>query len=76
MAENILTDHVGTDLNRMAGEIEKLLLSLPEGEKKITAQQVAEHIGISKEYNIYELTDALARKDVEKTMRISLISPP
>ena len=71
MAENILTDHVGTDLNRMAGEIEKLLLSLPEGEKKITAQQVAEHIGISKEYNIYELTDALARKDVEKTMRIA-----
>lgn len=71
MAENILADHVGTDLNRMAGEIDKLLLSLQDGESKITSRHVAAHIGISKEYNVYELTDALVRKDVEKAMKIA-----
>lgn len=69
-AESMLTEYVGNNLNRMAGEIDKLLISLPQNQRKITSELVAKHIGISKEYNIFELIDAFAQKDVLKAMTI------
>ena len=61
---------VGTDLNRMAGELEKLIITLPAGQKRITAEQIERNIGISKDYNNFELRNALIEKDVFKANQI------
>lgn len=66
----LLTEHLGSDLNRIAGELDKLMIVLPENENTVTAKHIEEYIGISKEYNNFELTSALARKDILKSNRI------
>lgn len=68
-ASEILAEYVGADLNRMSGEIDKLLLSAKLS--TITVGLVHEHIGVSKEFNIFELLDALGKKDVVKVTRIA-----
>lgn len=70
-AEAMMADFVGADLNRMAGELDKLILSLPESARIVTAALVAQHIGVSKEFNVFELTDALSRRDVFKVRQIT-----
>ncbi len=70
-AAEMMAEYVGSDLNRMAGELEKLVIALPKGEKTITADLVERNIGISKEFNIFELQDALAQKDILKVNRIA-----
>ena len=66
---HILCEYVGADLNRLAGELDKLLVAVGEGHR-IDAQAIQDNIGISKEYNYFELTAALAAKDVMKANRI------
>lgn len=66
----MMCDHVGTDLSRMASELDKLLVALPAGEKRITADFVERHVGVSKIFNNFELLDALVRKDSLKVARI------
>lgn len=66
----MLADNVGADLNRLVGELDKLVLSLTEGEKRITADSVERNVGISKEFNMWELRDAVMRKDILKANRI------
>lgn len=66
---HILCEYVGADLNRLAGELDKLVVAVGEGHR-IDAQAIQDHIGISKEYNYFELTAALAVKDVMKANRI------
>lgn len=71
-AVEMLVESVGDDLSRMASEIDKLLLSLPSGDvRRITADAVAQGVGMSKEYNVFELQDALVKKDVYKANRIA-----
>ena len=65
----ILCEYVGADLNRLAGELDKLVVAVGEGHR-IDAQAIQDNIGISKEYNYFELTAALAVKDVMKANRI------
>lgn len=69
-ATQVLCEHVGADLNRMAGELDKLSLAVDSTTKRITTQLIEEHIGISKEFNSFELVAALAAKDVLKANRI------
>lgn len=69
-ASEMMAEFVGTDLNRMAGELEKLIITLPAGQKRITAEQIERNIGISKDYNNFELRNALIEKDVFKTNQI------
>ena len=64
----LLVDHIGNDLSRIANEIEKLSLNLKE--KNITEDDIEKFIGISKEYNIFELQNALSKKDAAKAIRI------
>ena len=64
----LLVDHIGNDLSRIVNEIEKLSLNLKE--KNITEDDIEKFIGISKEYNIFELQNALSRKDQAKAIRI------
>lgn len=65
----LLVDHIGNDLSRMANEIEKLLVNLPP-DKKIDENDIEKYVGISKEYNVFELQNALGQKDITKVMRI------
>ena len=66
----LLIDHIGNDLSRMNNEIEKVALNL-EGRKEITEDDIEQFVGISKEYNVFELQDALAKKDLYKAIRIA-----
>ena len=70
-AAAMLSEYVGSDLNRMAGELDKLCIAIPESEKTVTPALVERNIGISKEFNIFELQDALAQKDVLKVNKIA-----
>lgn len=66
----LLAEHVGNNLSRLAGELDKLSLALLPGEKRITAELVEKNVGISKEYNIFELRTALAERNTPKVARI------
>ena len=68
-ALNLLVDHIGNDLSRIVNEIEKLSLNLGK-EKNITEDDIEKYIGISKEYNIFELQNAFSKKDAAKAIRI------
>lgn len=70
-AEAMMAEYVGADLNRMAGELDKLVLSLSAEQRIVTAGLVAGHIGMSKEFNVFELTDALAQKNVLRVRQIT-----
>lgn len=69
-ASEMMAEFVGTDLNRMAGELEKLIITLPAGQRRITPEQIERNIGISKDYNNFELRNALIEKDVLKANMI------
>jgi DNA polymerase-3 subunit delta len=65
----LLVDHIGNDLSRIDNEVEKLLINL--GDKKaITEDHIERYVGISKEYNVFELQDAFGKKDMAKALRI------
>lgn len=66
----ILTEYIGNSLQKLFGEIDKLILGAGEGAQRITAAMVEENIGISKEFNNFELTKAVSVKDYPKTLRI------
>lgn len=68
-ARAMLVDHVGTDLSRIVNEVRKLTLVLPKG-AFITPQVVEKLIGVSKDYNNFELVDAIAKRDAAKCYRI------
>lgn len=57
-----LCEFVGNDLSRMTNEIDKLMISLPVGEP-ITAERVMSQVGVSKEYNIFELQKAILQRN-------------
>ncbi len=69
-AAQILCEYVGSDLNRLAGELEKLVLALPSGESRVNADLIERHTGVSKEFNNFELVNAVAQKDVLKANQI------
>ena len=68
-ALNLLVDHVGNDLTRITNEIDKLSMNLGK-EKNITEDDIEKYIGVSKEYNIFELQHAFSKKDHAKAIRI------
>ena len=70
-AQAMLTDHLGTDLAKISNELGKLLLSLPEGTKKITDAHVEQNIGISKDFNNFELCKAVTGQNLEQALRIA-----
>ena len=69
-ASAMLADFVGTDLSRLTGELEKLIITLPTGQKRVTPEQIEKNIGISKDYNNFELRSALVEKDILKANKI------
>jgi DNA polymerase-3 subunit delta len=67
----MITEFLGSDLSRIVGELDKLLITKPAGQKTITPDLVETNIGISKEYNNFELTNALVKKDAMKAQQIA-----
>jgi len=65
----LLVDHIGNDLSRIQNEIEKLAVNLG-ARKNITEDDIEHYIGVSKEFNVFELQDAIAKKDLSKAIRI------
>ena len=70
-ALSMLTDHLGTDISKISNELGKLVVSLPEGTKRITDADIETNIGISKDFNNFELTKAISEKNMEKAMLIA-----
>lgn len=67
----LLSDSLGNDLNRIALELKKLIDGRPEGCNVIDAALVERNIGISKDYNVFELQQAFVNRDVVKANRIT-----
>lgn len=69
VAIQLLVDFLGTDLNRIANELNKLSIILPQN-TEITPDVIEKNIGISKEFNVFELQNALGNRDEVKAVRI------
>lgn len=69
-ASAMMAEFVGTDLSRMAGELDKLVITLPQDVRRITPEQIERNIGVSKDYNNFELRAALIARDVLKANKI------
>ena len=69
-AMEMMIDFVGSDLNRMAGELDKLVIAIGSRQRRITAELIERNIGISKDYNNFELRSALIERNVLKANRI------
>ena len=65
----LLVENLGTDLSKISKELDKLTLVLPK-ESQITPEDIEEHIGISKDYNNFELKKAIGERDVLKASKI------
>lgn len=66
-ATSMIAEQVGSDLKRLVSEIEKVCVAFPPGAPKtITPALIEKCIGISKDYNVFELRDAISRHDVAK----------
>lgn len=69
-AATLLVDFLGNDLGKITNELGKLILVLPTGSKQITAGLIEKNIGISKDFNNFELNRALVSRDIVKANRI------
>lgn len=70
IATRMLVDNLGTDLSKISNEIDKLIIGLPQ-KSKITAVEIEKNIGISKDFNVFELQNALLRRDTYKSFMIA-----
>lgn len=66
----LLTEYLGNDLSKIANELDKLIITLPDGDFNITTSHIEKNIGISKDYNNFELHKALTQKNALKANRI------
>jgi DNA polymerase-3 subunit delta len=66
----MLSEYLGTDLSKIAHELEKLVITKPANMTSITPDLIEKNIGISKDFNVFELQAALINRDVLKANRI------
>jgi DNA polymerase-3 subunit delta len=69
-ASAILVEYLGNDLSKIAHELDKLFTLLPEDNKHITREHIEKNIGISRDYNVFELNKALSQRNSQKAFRI------
>ena len=69
-ATAMIAEFVGTDLHRLTGELDKLIITLGKGRGRVSPELVERNIGISKDYNNFELRSALVDKDILKANKI------
>lgn len=70
-AVEMLTEHLGMDIRKISNELEKLVLSLPEGTVRLTPEDVERNTGFSKDFNNFELCKAVAGRDAVRAMTIA-----
>ncbi len=68
-ALHMLVDHIGNDLQRLENEVDKITVNL-HGRKQITEDDIENFVGVSKEFNIFELQSALGKRDMVAVMKI------
>lgn len=68
-ASSLMAEHLGNDLSRIANECDKLLINLKPGET-IDVKHIEQNIGVSKEFNVFELQKAIGKKDVLTSAKI------
>lgn len=66
----IIADSVGSDLSRLMSELKKLVLALSENDRRVTPELVEQQIGVSKDFNSFELKDAVVNRNVYKANQI------
>ena len=66
----MIADAIGADLSRLTSELDKVILSLPAESRRVTPQVVEDQIGVSKEFNAFELRDAIVNRNVYKANQI------
>ena len=67
----MLKEHVGMDLSRIAREVDKLAVSMSGNGTTVTDQHIEQYIGVSKDFNFFELNDAVLKRDVARAMSIA-----
>ena len=66
----LIADAIGADLSRLVSELDKVLISLPEQDRRVTPQVVEDQIGVSKDFNGFELRDAIVNRNIFKANQI------
>jgi DNA polymerase-3 subunit delta len=66
----LIADSIGADLSRLTSELDKVVISLPDSDRRITPQVVEDQIGVSKDFNAFELRDAIVNRNVFKANQI------
>ena len=66
----LIAEAIGADLTRLTSELEKVLIALPANDRRVTPQVVEEQIGVSKDFNGFELRDAIVNRNVFKANQI------
>lgn len=66
----MIADHVGADLSRLTSELDKVLVSFTDGDRRVTPDIVERQIGVSKDFNAFELKNAIINKNVFKANQI------
>ena len=69
-ATQMIADHVGADLHRLTSELDKLLISLKDNDRRVSPELVEKEIGVSKDFNAFELRNAIINRDVYKANQI------
>jgi DNA polymerase-3 subunit delta len=68
-ASELVVEYLGTGLSKISNELDKLMINLPKG-TQVTEKHIQDNIGISKDYNVFELQKALGSRQIEKSQRI------
>ena len=69
-AVELLAEYLGTDISKLVNELDKLILTKPANQSSITSELIERNIGISKDFNVFELQNALINMDILKSNRI------
>ena len=67
---SMIAEHIGADLSRLISELDKVMISLPEDNRRVTPEIVEREIGVSKDFNVFELKTAIIERDVFKANQI------
>ena len=70
-SSKILVAHLGVDISKISNELEKMIVSLPKDRNTITAEDIENYIGISRQFNNYELSNAVLDRNLEKALTIA-----
>lgn len=66
----MIAEYIGADLSRLISELDKVMISLPDDDRRVTPDVVEREIGVSKEFNIFELKTAIIERNVFKANQI------